>query len=138
MINPLFTKKDFNKFLDQNQRFSEDLRSLPIGLIDIGARGGVSNIFRPASGIFDVLGFEPDPLEVEKIMELIDENSKWASLLLEPIAVSDRKGVEELYILKHSVNSSMYPVNQEIFNRYKLEGFQLVKKISINKTTLDN
>lgn len=138
MIDQLFSTEDFDKFLSVNIEFSNELLKSPIGLIDIGARGGVSSIFKPASKLFNVLGFEPDPAEVMKIKNDLGEKSSWADILLESIAVSDKSGIEEIYLLKHQVNSSMYPVNENIFRRYKLDGFQLEKKIKINVDTIDN
>ena len=47
MINSLFSNEAFNKFLIENAEFSNKLKNSPIGLIDVGARGGVSEIFKP-------------------------------------------------------------------------------------------
>ena len=138
MINSLFSNEAFNKFLIENAEFSNKLKNSPIGLIDVGARGGVSEIFKPASNVLNVLGFEPDPIEVARIIENKDENLKWASLKIMPIAVSSQKGTEQINVLRHSVNSSMYTVRDDVYSRYKLNGFELDKKITIDVTTIDD
>ncbi len=138
MIDCLFSSEDFDNFLSSNPDFANEVHKSPIGLIDIGSRGGISSVFKPAAKIISVLGFEPDPLEVTRIENELGQSPLWESVRLVPMAVSDRTGTEDVYVLKHQVNSSMYPVDQGVFNRYKLDGFQLKEKISVNVDTIDN
>src|SRR5262249_13171584 len=60
MIPALFDRARLAQSGFQQSRLFSDLSIEPIGLIDIGARWGVSEIFRLAAELLDVIAFEAD------------------------------------------------------------------------------
>jgi len=117
-------------------RLFQDLRADPVGLIDIGARWGVSEVFRPAAEIFDVLAFEADPDEAERLIRSAD--APWSRLTILPHALADERRLVTLHLLRRANNSSIFPVDLRWYDRYSLKGFEQEKEIELPAVPLDD
>src|SRR5262245_8574666 len=105
------------------------LRTEPVGLIDVGARWGVSELFHPVAEGLDVLAFEPDPEEATRLAESAARSAPWARLQLLPFALADKRRPVTLRLLRRANNSSIFPVDPRRYDRYHLQGFELEKEI---------
>jgi FkbM family methyltransferase len=137
MLEPLFSAAQLESSGFTKSGAFAELRAVPIGLVDIGARWGVSEVFTPAAPIFDVLAFEPDPDEAARLRDSASRNAPWASLAIEPTAVADSRKKVTLHLLTRANNSSIFPVNQHYYQRYNMKGFELVKKLQLEAQSLD-
>lgn len=115
----------------------KEFRSSPLGLVDVGARWGVSEVFYPFAKLIDVLGFEPDAEAAAKTEKTLQQN-RWAQARVLPLALARNAGEMTLQLLRHRNNSSIYPVRDESYQRYHLAGFELDKTIVVPATTLDD
>ncbi len=109
----------------------------PIGLIDVGARWGVSEIFRPAAEVFDATAFEPDPEEAERLVKAASANASWSDLRILPYALADKKRPVTLHLLRRANNSSIFPVDMRWYDRYSLAGFEQDSEIALPAVSLD-
>jgi FkbM family methyltransferase len=137
MLEPLFSAADLERSGLTHTRPFLELAASPVGLIDVGARWGISEVFSPAASFLDVLAFEPDPEEAERLKTSAKEGGPWAGIAVEPFALADSAKKVTLHLLARANNSSIYPVRQEMYDRYKLKGFELVKTIELDALSLD-
>lgn len=131
MTNDLLDNPDF-----AGSSISSDLRTMPLGFIDIGARGGVHKIVERIAKLTAVLAFEPDPKECAELRDQM-LNSTWANYSVEPIALGLKDDEAQLHVLSSAVNSSLRLPNPEFVRRYAMTGFEVVKKIPLRTTSLD-
>jgi FkbM family methyltransferase len=125
--NPLF----------QATSIARMLRALPLGFIDIGARGGTHPLVEPVAAATAVLGFEPDEAECARLKGSPEISDAWASFDLEPIALWNRDGTAPLHLCAADTNHSLLPVNEAFINRYGMPKFAPVGQTSFRATTLD-
>lgn len=118
-------------------RLCSELTRLPVGLVDVGARWGVSDLFKSLSRLFSVLAFEADKEEAARISADQEQASGWASFTVLDSALGREERSETLHLLEKPNNSSIYPVNRALADRYSLKGFALIRDIPIRTTTLD-
>ncbi len=86
-----------------------------ISLIDVGARGGISDRWRPFYGLLDVLAFEPDPSECEKL----NSGSYPYSIRFIPAALGERDGQgAKLFICRQPGCSSNLKPNMKLCRKY--------------------
>ena len=111
--------------------------SNPLGLVDVGARWGVSEIFHPFAKVIDVLAFEPEAEEAEKTKKRLNHDG-WAHACVLPLALAKNTGNVKLRLLRHRNNSSIYAVRDDSYHRYRLTGFELDKTLVVPTTTLDD
>lgn len=111
--------------------------SNPLGLVDVGARWGVSEIFQPFANMIDVLAFEPEAEEAKKTEKQLNQDG-WAHACVLPLALAQHTGNVKLRLLRHRNNSSIYSVRDESYHRYQLTGFELDKTLVVPTTTLDD
>lgn len=114
-----------------------EFRSCPLGLVDVGARWGVSEIFYPFAELIDVLAFEPEAEEATKTKTKLQQDG-WLHARVLPIALAASIGEVTLRLLRHPNNNSIYPVREESYQRYQLTGFELDKSLVVPTTTLDH
>ena len=108
-------------------------KATPISFIDIGASGGLDNEWKGMEAYMNIIGFEPDVEEYNKL--IMNKNSHTYF----NIAVSDKKEQKELYIRQSQGNSSFYENNDSIINKFPhAERFKIIDKVLINTDTLDN
>lgn len=138
MLTPLFSAEELERScLTETPTFSE-LRRNPVGLVDVGARWGVSEIFAPAAPFFDVLAFEPDPDEVARLRNEAMRKAPWAAVTVDPTALADRRKNVSLHLLRRANNSSLFPVLKHYYERYKLTGFELSQILELRAQSLDD
>jgi len=137
VLDPLLSAGQLEESGFTHTELYEEFRAFPIGLVDVGARWGVSAVFAPAAPIFSVLAFEPDPDEAAKLLEATRSETTWAGLVLERHALADKARKVQLHLLARANNSSIYPVRQHYYDRYKLKGFEQVKTIELEAVPLD-
>jgi FkbM family methyltransferase len=115
----------------------EEFGSSPLGLIDVGARWGVSKIFLPFAKVIDVLAFEPEADEAKNAEKQLNHDG-WAHACVLPLALAKNTGNVTLRLLRHRNNSSVYAVRDDSYHRYQLTGFELDKTVVVPSTTLDD
>ncbi len=109
---------------------------------DVGAKGGVFP-FPRLEKYFDFYGFEPNPVE----FELLQRNHNNNHVSYFPFALSDKKGVRNLRIAKHSSYSSFLEFDAVNFAKhfgnmkdYEIwrQGMETEKIISVKTNSIDN
>jgi len=108
-----------------------------IGFVDIGAAGGVPSEITPISGITDVLYFEPDGLEFERISRSGREAGFGRMVGVQNI-LADSSGPRTLNVTRSGVNSSLLTPNKRFCDRYGLRGFDILKSVEFEAVTLDD
>lgn len=86
--------------------------------IDVGARGGIQNHWKPYRTLIELDAFEPD-LEACAVQQQAKRpNETWY-----PVALGPTSGTAKLYITKKVSSSSLYPPNPEIMAVYSHGGY---------------
>ena len=107
---------------------TENKKENMIILVDVGALGGVSTKWKNVE--YKAVLFEPGA------DAKIKNRSNWLVL---PVALSDRKGQQNLYVTKKRSCSSLYEPNHELLEKYSNSlRFEVVEKVNIDTDTLDN
>jgi FkbM family methyltransferase len=120
-----------------NSSLWELLQENPLTLVDVGARWGVSDLFLPISSLLNVVAFEPDDEEAKALEQKYQSNGQFRSFNVDNHGLHDHVGMVYLNLLARANNSSIYPVKASMYERYKLSGFELERRLPINVTTLD-
>lgn len=115
---------------------STRLAADPVGLIDVGARWGISPEFRVASRLFAALAFEPDAAEAARIVESAADQG-WADFDCAAVALGAAEGEVDLHLYSRANNSSVFPVSEQAKRRYALTGFDLTEKLTVPVAPLD-
>ena len=127
----LLVEKNMQYFIKAIKMFSKDIK---INIIDVGAMGGLSKIWGPIESIINAIGFEPDPIEFEKLKE--DKNVKYYNYAL----YSESKNLE-FNIARGGGKSSLLIPNEKFlekysdYNNYVVEEKKPIPKIFVK--TLD-
>ena len=136
MSQPLVTRE----FLAEAGFFSTPLArrlaAAPLGLVDVGARWGVDELFRPLAPLIDALAFEPDTEEATRITAR-EKDAGWAGIKILTKALGSKAERATLHLLARPNNSSLFPVVPSVAERYKLLGFELVREIPLDLVPLD-
>jgi FkbM family methyltransferase len=114
------------------------LTMLPMGFIDVGARGGAHDMVDPVAQNTAVLGFEPDVEECERLLANKEVTAPWADFALEAIALAETDKESQLYLLSAATNHSLLPPNQDFTRRYNMVKWDIVGKTSLRTVTLDS
>jgi len=112
------------------------LASDPVGLIDVGARWGISEEFAVGAPLFSALAFEPDPEEAPRVADK-GRGEDWASFAVEATALGRDFGTLKLNVYSRANNSSIHRVSEHAKKRYNLGGFDLTKILSVPAKPLD-
>jgi FkbM family methyltransferase len=137
MIPALFDRARLAQCGFQNSRLFSSLRAEPIGLVDIGARWGVSEIFQLVAELLDVIAFEADPEEAELLHQTAGKSAPWSRLQILPFALADSRRIVTLHLLRRANNSSILPVDMRWYERYSLAGFEQEREIELSAVPLD-
>lgn len=113
------------------------LDDAPIGLIDIGARGGVPPMFEPMARAIAVLGFEPEPEEAARLNAEAKNTPAYAFQSFEPTGLHNRTGTASLHIAQVPTNSSLFEPNEHFIARYAMEKWVKIDETAVPVTTLD-
>lgn len=117
-------------------RLARRLRADPVGLVDAGARWGISEQFAVAAPLFSALAFEPDTEEAVRVEEH-GKGVDWARFRVEAKALGRDHGAFDLHLYARANNSSKFPVSPTAMDRYGLVGFELQKIVSVPTNPLD-
>lgn len=121
---------DFNK-LTNHPMFkkllpAQSFQQMPLGFIDVGARGGAHELVEAIAAMTAVLGFEPDEEEYNRMLQDKSITSAWANFALEPIALADKVADATLHLLSAPTNHSLLPPNTGFTHRYNMPKWQEV------------
>lgn len=114
------------------------LSAIPMGFVDVGARGGVHDLVAPIAAMTAVLGFEPDPAACAELNDLFSKGSVWAATSFLPVALSDRAGPATLHLCEAPTNHSLRPVNRDFAERYRMVKFAQTGRFELETQTLDH
>jgi FkbM family methyltransferase len=90
-------------------------KSRRLKIVDVGARGGLPKRWRPFFDQIEVIGFEPDPQECERLNAL---SHPYAAKYL-PYALGDEDESEKtLHICRHGGSSSLLEPHSEFCDRF--------------------
>lgn len=121
-----------------NTSVCQMLRKNLLGFVDVGARGGVHDYVMALASLTNVVGFEPDMAECQRV-----ENSKsalpWAKFHMLPYALGESAADKTLHLLSAATNHSLLPPNSLYVNRYNMQkNWTLVGQESLSTVTLDH
>lgn len=125
---------DTEKF--KNTNVGKRMLNDPLGFFDVGSLGGIHPIADDMSKFLNVACFEPNKIEIEKIKK-DPKNTKYNKVLFCKNALSNKKGIEELYITKLPTNASLLKPSKKFIKRYNAINFEILKKLKIETTTID-
>ena len=103
-------------------------------MVIVGARGGVASVARLLAKrrLLDVLGFEPDEAECERLRRL----QPYARF--EALALGPKTGPHVFYVTRHVECSSCLEPNDEVLRRYPIsQCFEVIKTIEVELHRFD-
>jgi FkbM family methyltransferase len=136
LAKPLFDRDALHRSGFPTSPTGLDLARSPMGVIDVGARWGVDELFRPAARFIHALAVEPDAEEAARVAAR-EADGGWAGFEIVTQALGARAERAALHLLARPNNSSLLPVDPEIARRYRLLGFEHVKDIDVELVPLD-
>jgi FkbM family methyltransferase len=113
------------------------LHAAPIGVIDIGARDGVHEMFYPLGKLAHILAFEPDPEACAELQCDAGLNRHFASVTLRAEAVGDGTDVP-FHIQAKPTNNSLLLPNPDLVERYHMDLFRNLAHERIATRRLDD
>jgi len=115
--------------------FHKCFETEPLILLDVGARFGLQRPWdQYPIDYLQYFGFEADDEECKRLNKT--NNNKNIKYL--PAGLSDGDYKETLYITREAGRSSLYEPNVALINQfYDSEGFDVIRKSSLNTTTLN-
>ena len=114
------------------------LQSVPLGFVDVGARGGAHPFVDPVAGYTSVLGFEPDQEHCAELMAAQEQTGAFADFHLEPIALGKAPETATLYLQNVATNHSLLDPNRGFVARYDMVKWRNQGRISLKTGTLDD
>jgi len=122
-IMGIWSKNNFSKFFKRNFVFC-----------DVGARWGIEEPWKSQRNLINVVSFEPDKVEYEKIKK---EKRKQDVVL--PYALCNEKKTIDLNLTKSRGCSSIFEPNFPFLEKFpNVERFAIEEKEAVDSTTLDN
>ena len=102
-------------------------------LIDIGARGGVSEQWKPIADLARVIGFEPDPVECDRL------NAAGTGMEFHPIALHSSPGGYVFYLTESAFCHGFRRCDPKYFGRFPNAVNNKVRgELLVRADTLDN
>jgi FkbM family methyltransferase len=92
--------------------------------IDVGARGGIQNHWKPYRTLIELDAFEPDPEACAVQQQAKRPNENWYPVALGPVS-----GTSKLYVLKKPSSSSLYPPNPAVMSVYSHGGYGELNRV---------
>lgn len=115
----------------------EEFKRMPLGFVDIGARGGAHDLVVPVAEIVSVVGFEPDGEECERLMAIPEIHQPWAEFRLMPVALASESSHQALYHTAAPTNYSLRPSHSGYVSRYNMKQFEVTGKSEVETMPLD-
>ncbi len=129
------TSAPMDIFIDP--RFETEYGRHPLVLVDVGARGGVKSNWAAATRHLRVLGFEPDPREYERLVEVARTVKGTREYF--NIALHDHAGSVPLYIARDRGLSSIFEPDRAFVDAFpQADRFDTEDVQQVAVDTLDN
>jgi len=124
-MSPMLTLQQFNSLI------RESLDGRRIGLVDVGASLGIHPRWQAFSEMIQVIGFEPNKEEFQKLEQTHAQS--WIQA-----AVSGKKELRTLYLTKRFNNSSLLRPNRTVLDSLEWnDDFDVASEVSLQCVTLD-
>jgi FkbM family methyltransferase len=118
--------------------FDSVLDDIRIHSIDVGSRGGFMGDLLPIARCVDLVGFEPDPDELDRLKRSTNA-LPWARARYLHYALGRTAETASLNIYSHSGNSSLYRANDRLIESFgRADYFKLVNTTAVEVDTLDS
>lgn len=115
------------------------LQKTGVGVLDVGARGGIRPIFRSVAPLLDVVGFEPDPSEAQRLLQEAKASLRFQSLTYLPVALGKTSGEHVLYLCRSRGASAFSKPNRAFLNRFPDAGrYDVMGTASVPVRSLDS
>lgn len=102
-------------------------------VIDVGARGNLGINFSQVAKNTEIIGFEPELAEYERLKET-HTKTPWASQEILPHAIGYSTQKREFYVARKPALSSLLPANMSILD----EGWETISIIQMDTISLDD
>lgn len=112
----------------------EPLLSDPLQIVDVGARGGLAERWSGLEAYVEMIGFEPDPEECNRLNREAAGHERYL-----PVAIGGERGRVAFHVAAWPVASSTYPTDPAFLERFA-DG-QLLRTVDtreVETTTLDD
>lgn len=118
----------------------QGLRERGLGVIDVGARGGIHPLLGAVAPVLDVVGFEPDAQEGQRLrQEESGRSSAFRSLAYLPWGLGETDGRQVLHVCRSPGASSFYEPNRTLLQRFPdPDRFEVVSTKSVPVRSLDS
>ena len=114
--------------------FDVHWRDKPLVVVDVGARGGVSERWSPARPNLCMVAFEPDPAECRRLQATAAD----PAVRYLPTALADSAGEVRLNATRNGDTASVLEPNREFIDKFpEAERFDVVSVVSVPSNTLD-
>src|SRR5258706_12957196 len=107
-----------------------------LGMVDIGARGGLLPHWEPMAPWLDVLAFEVDSAEAARLRNTLA--SLGARVQVKPQAVWETCGIQTLYVTRNPALSSLFEPRRPFLSQFPNQTrFDIVARVEVETVTLD-
>lgn len=118
--------------------FGPCLDVIRLSSIDVGARGGFMSDLLPVARCVDMICFEPDPEELERLSRSTAE-TPWASMTYLPYALGSSRQTMPLHIYSHNGNSSLFEADRDLVDAFGRGGnYELEVSVDVQVESLDS
>lgn len=111
-------------------------RRAQYALMDIGARGSVQKVWAPLRDISDIIGFEPEPIECERLNRQLKESGQ-TRVSIHPTAIAGTNGPHTFYVTQYPDSSGLYRAHDAWLGRMPFTTLKVARELSVNCVTLD-
>jgi FkbM family methyltransferase len=116
-------------------RFETGFRTDPLVLVDVGARGGLKQDWRPAARHLQVIGFEPEASEYEALRARTPDDG---TLRLFGVALHNRPGRVTFQVTRDRGLSSIFEPNRRFLDGFPdADRFDITERVDVETATLD-
>ena len=88
-----------------------------VTVVDVGARWGVADSWHAIDSAVRVFGFDPDPVECQRLNALLDDRCEHTARYV-PVALGATTGVATLFVTEEPACSSLYPPIPQLADRF--------------------
>lgn len=115
------------------------LRVQGLGVVDVGARGGIHAVVDRVAPVVKVVGFEPDVVEAGRLKAESAGRSRFKSVAYLPYALGRVDGEQILHMCRAPGCSSFYEPNQTFLDRFPgSDRFNVVATMTVPVRSLDS
>ena len=103
---------------------SDFLRANKLACMDVGAAGGVHDLWRPYSEFIEVDAFEPNEEACRRAAAASQPFVHW-----HPVALGAQTGAQQFYVLSAPTGSSFYPPNDDVQQFFNGSSYRRITRI---------